>query len=513
VTQLTRLLTLALLAAALAPAAAAASPLTWSASTPINAQGDANGISCPTASLCVVGADNGEVSVSTNPTATTPTWTAFTLPTTSSSGFSSDLHTIACPSTTLCVTTAGVGNVFTSDDPVIEASWAKHVLPDGAHTNPPLISRLSCPSAGLCVGWDESNSTMLTTTSPAGAWQADAFDYDVDDVSCTAGPARCIAPSGSAIAHTTQPGGGFDKWTTVTHIGYCWPDLSPSCDTIEAVACVPSFCIAGGHGTAGKNGGLYWTDKPLGTASDWQTEPSFTTEVRNMACSPGGARCVASTDIGQYVWDSTNPTGGKTAWAVTPHATTNGLVAQVSCPDEHTCFLASDTGFLSVGRDGSTGGPGGGGDPGGGAGGVGSPSPGGPGGPGGPGAGSPPLVIPPFPPTRVSTPSGLDSGGGSMTIVLRNASDSLATVRIVSRRPLLVWISKKAKARVRTFGTAKVRLKANVAKKVKVKLTKAAKRYFKRHAKVKLRVLVTTTSATGAKRTTTKNATVKRKKR
>jgi hypothetical protein len=500
--HLTRLLSVVVLAGLLAAPAAGAAPLGWTASTPINAAGDANGIACPTPSLCVVAADNGQVSVSKNPAAAAPTWSTFDLPVSTSGSVPADFVTVACPAADRCLASDREGDLFTSDNAASEASWKKHVFPVGPNYVRTL-DRISCPSGGLCVAWDDGNRQMLTTTSPdsAAGWQPDTFTYDVNDVACTAAPTRCIAPSGSAIAHTTNPGGGFDTWTAVTHIGYCWPDLAPSCDTIEAVACLPAFCIAGGHGTAGKNGGLYWTDKPLGTASDWQVEPSFTSEVRNMACAPVGVRCVASTDDGQYVWDSTNPTGGKSAWSVTPHATTNGLIAQVSCPDEHTCFAAADSGFLSVGRDGA----GGGGTPGGGGGGT-------PGGGGGPPVTPPPLTAPSFNGASLGRiPSTLS--GNSLTLLLQSASDSMATVRIVSRRPLLVWISKKAKARVRTFGSAKTALKADVAKKVKVKLTKPARRYFKRHPKAKVRIIVTATSTTGVRKTTTKTATVKRSKR
>jgi hypothetical protein len=137
-----------------------------------------------------------------------------------------------------------------------------------------------------------------------------------------------------------------------------------------------------------------------------------------MACAPVGVRCVASTDAGQYVWDSTNPTGGKSAWSVTPHATTHGLIAQVSCPDEHTCFAASDSGYLSVGRDGSGGGPGAGGVPGGG----GSPSP------GGAPITQPPLTAPSFNGASVGrVPSTLNAGGGSLTLLLQSATGARKT--------------------------------------------------------------------------------------
>ncbi len=71
-----------------------------------------NGVSCPSASLCVAVDWSGDVVTSTDPTAATPTWTIINV-----DGRYHQLLGVSCPSTSLCVAGDGGGNVVTSTDP------------------------------------------------------------------------------------------------------------------------------------------------------------------------------------------------------------------------------------------------------------------------------------------------------------------------------------------------------------------------------------------------------------
>jgi hypothetical protein len=514
------LLTLSLIAAALVPSAASAAPLSWSrASTAVDANHDANGISCPTATLCVVIENDGRLAVSTDPAAATPTWATFSLPATTDGSRPARFDAVTCPSAQLCLAISRLGDLFVATNPTSESSWTKSVFSSGQHYGRD-IERLSCQPGAPCVGYDQANNEMVTTPTPAGgaeAWTADSFDFSFNgDVSCKAGP-LCIAGTGSAISHTTNPGGGADQWTTVTNIGNLF-DGGPSRDPIDSVACAGTFCLAGGHGTAGHNGGLYWTTNPTGDAAAWSSFPSFFREVSRLACSPDGGRCVAWAADGPFIFDATNPMGGKSAWTLTNPAVSNDYVAEVSCPDVSICFAISLSGYFAVGKDGFTGDTG---QP------IPTPTPG----DGQPPATTPPAgtapggtVLPPLTPKPIMTPSiyagtqfdtaptQLDPNGSSLTLLLESASDAQATVRLLSTRPI-VMIAAHQKRRVQAFGTAKVTLKANVPKKIKVKLTKKAKSYFKHHAKVKVKISVTATTPAGITKTTTKTTTIKRRRK
>jgi hypothetical protein len=507
------ILTTLLLAVALSPAAASAAPLTWTKqAAAIDGFKDANGISCPTPTLCVVMEEDGRIAVSTNPAADAPAWATYDLPATplSSSGDPAWFEAVACRTAQLCMATSRLGDMFVANDPATKASWTKSVFANGPYYGRD-IERLSCQTSAPCVGHDSGNRQMLITPAPeggAGTWTADSFDYSFNtgDVSCMAGPV-CIAASGPHMIHTTQPGGGADKWTVVNNVGNQF-DGSAQRDTLDSVECAGNFCLAGGHGTAGKNGGLYWSTNPTGDVTAWSSFASFFREVSRLACSPSGERCVAWAADGPFIFDSTNPMGGKSAWSLANPAIANSYVGEVSCPDVSICFAISLSGYLSVGKDNFTGDTG---QP------ISNPNPDPTPTPAPSGSPVPSPTPSPTPAPSIyagiqfgTAPTGLDAGGNSMSMVIHSASDAQATIRILSTQPIVIISAKK---KIETFGTAKATLKANVNTKVKIKLSKKAKRYFKRHAKVKVKIEVKATTPAGITKTTSKTTTIKRRKK
>jgi hypothetical protein len=132
-------------------------------------------VSCPSISLCIMGAQGGTGSVegiysATNPTGGSGAWTGTSLGT--------SVHALSCPSTSFCVTAAG-HQVLTSINPAggVGAWTATSVDPSG------FLTSVSCPSASLCVAGDQSGN-ILTSTNPTGgvgAWSLVHVDDSVGE--------------------------------------------------------------------------------------------------------------------------------------------------------------------------------------------------------------------------------------------------------------------------------------------------------------------------------------------
>jgi hypothetical protein len=503
---------LALLLASLAAAPAAnAGNLTWGAFAGVQrvdpAHADANSLACPTLSLCVVGMDDGRLGVSTNPTASPPSWTTFQLPVTATpGGFTTDFAVVRCTSATACVAVSDMGDVYTSSNPTSGSSWTGSSLGMGQHYNRSLDA-LSCPS--FCLGVDDANSEVLRAGGPltAGPAWTSAVTPISDDVSCqTSGV--CIAPDlFQGVYHTTQPMGGVGAWAKTDHIAV---HNNVGDDRIVSVWCAPTFCLAGAEGTPGHGGGLYWTTKPTSDkASDWTAVPELAPELDGLTCSPGGERCVAWEDDDKFVFDSPSPLGSHDSWRGR-YVTPSDYVAEVSCPTASTCFAVSLASEFNQGVDTSapdptpTPGP--------------SPSPI----PDPQPTAAPPAATPtptptpiPLDPPSATVPSGPFTGS-TIPISILSPFDGEATVRMVAGQPTGIegFFGLAATKKLVTWGSGRAAVKAGVRKKVKVKLSKKGKRFFKHHRKSKVTFLVTTRpKAGGAARTSYVKATIRRKRK
>jgi hypothetical protein len=164
-------------------------------------------VSCPSTSLCVAGAERGNVVTSTNPAGGAAAWKVTRVP------GANDLSPVSCPSISLCVLMDVTGNVVSSSNPTGgPAAWTVTQV-DGPEDYP---SSVSCPDIRLCVVVDESGN-VLTSTNPtggAGAWTVTNVDSDrlVDVVCPTSG--FCVADdvAGNVIT-STNPAGGDAAWT------------------------------------------------------------------------------------------------------------------------------------------------------------------------------------------------------------------------------------------------------------------------------------------------------------
>ena len=325
-------------------AALGAAPLRWSAPMTVDTSG-LQSISCASASLCAAGDRAGSVQVSTDPSDSTPTWTATHIDGTTV------LSAMACPSSTLCVAGDQAGLVFTSTNPAGPTPTWTMAQPGGprfsgfvhhpGQTLPPGVQAVTCASVSLCVAavFPDFNESIAygiaSTTNPAGG-TADWSLYDgfgsgltFEAASCPSVTLCVLADQSGSIAWNSHPTGEHwnvikvDKLNAITGI---------SCPTTSLCVGVDFF------------GNVIWSTRP--THSGWKRAlrvdgyNAFT----GISC-PTASLCVA-VDVHGSIFTSTRPTGGKSAW----HKDRNfGRALHVSCPSRSLCVAVDRAGRVVIG--------------------------------------------------------------------------------------------------------------------------------------------------------------------
>ncbi len=179
-------------------------------------------LSCPSTSFCVAVADTqtcfvgiayecnppstpGYVATTDDPAGGAGAWTVATLQ-------SAAPTSVSCPTASLCVIGAGQ-NVVTATNPTGGAgAWSATQLPA-------TISSVSCSSASLCVavGYEPSTgSSVLVSTDPAGgagAWQVTQPGAGFGGVTCAPGSSLCVGYDMGNVYSTTNPAGGAGAWS------------------------------------------------------------------------------------------------------------------------------------------------------------------------------------------------------------------------------------------------------------------------------------------------------------
>jgi hypothetical protein len=173
----------------------AAGPPSWRVE-PVRAEVNPEGIACPSTTLCVVSEADGNVVTSTDPTGGAGTWHVAHIDSAKAvTGDHADLEGVSCPSASLCVAVDDAGDVLTSTDPAGGTSAWKLVRVPGLDQSSPGNAAVSCPSVSACFAIE--NGTIVTSTNPAGgssAWTASNVAASSVDVALScASPQVCIA--------------------------------------------------------------------------------------------------------------------------------------------------------------------------------------------------------------------------------------------------------------------------------------------------------------------------------
>jgi hypothetical protein len=267
-------------------------------------------VSCPTVGFCAA-VSGLIVLTSTDPAGGVSAWPAATVDDTR-------LTSISCPSESLCVAGDIAGDLLVSTDPTGGAgAWTKVAVDSG-----PIITGVSCASTSLCVATDWRGN-VIASNDPAGgaqAWSIANVDTPPEaflplfDVSCPSS-SLCIAPawygdpSGGLIAVSTNPAGGAGAWTLV-HVGGARGLAGSACAST-------SLCVVFDN-----DGDVITSTDPAGGPAAWtRASPPIVSGVgepiTSVSC-PSASLCVGVRGDGDGLVTSTNPTGGSTAWKVTP---------------------------------------------------------------------------------------------------------------------------------------------------------------------------------------------------
>jgi hypothetical protein len=199
------------------------------------------GISCPSATLCVVvdGATKGNVLVSTAPTGGAHAWTSKTIGT-------GPLTSVSCPSVTMCVA-AGDQHYVSLDPAAAAASVWKGT---GTQLGGGAFSAISCPTTAMClgVGFGNTSTGLATATSTPHGSATSWKTVDVEAIPPAPGEGLLDAV-GCPTASVCVALDGYDNfYTTTTPVGGVWSGSAPirpdSAANASAIACLTTMCVA-----------------------------------------------------------------------------------------------------------------------------------------------------------------------------------------------------------------------------------------------------------------------------
>jgi len=335
----------------------------------------AAGASCASKSVCVLVDNDGNVVTSSDPLGGSRHWRQFRI---WSSGAIAT-PSISCPTSRLCVASGSFGVVVAKRPAAGRSAWRRSTVPASQSGGP-----VSCASVHLCVLAD---GDILSTSHPArsgGGWQAVNLGLGYTGLSAVDCPTSSLcfaAGQDSRLLSTTHPAGGAGAWNQPgTEIATPGDLTSLSCDTSTFCAGTPFFpaeivvgdlasassqpwtvgprlgdgfqqsddcpaedlCVAGGF----QGDVLTSTDPTAGPAAWTSTELNPPGPCSRGGCSyepigaiscPASSFC-AATD-GSHFWESSDPTGGRSAWVSSKLPFSASLI---DCPDASMCVVASN---------------------------------------------------------------------------------------------------------------------------------------------------------------------------
>ncbi len=276
---------------------------------------------CLSASFCVA-LFEGDLVWSTDPTGGASAWSQ-------SQANLGQYQTVdlSCASESFCAISTDNGYVLTSSDPTSSApTWTPADI--YGYTN---TEELDCAGAGLCLAAD-ADGHLFTSTDPTGGpakWHA--ADVGASSITCPT-TTFCAALGGAGLEISRDPNGGTSAWQSVT---------APT--GLNGLTCPStSLCVAAGLDSTG-DGVVYTSTEPAAGASSWQAADLGSEAPGGLALTcPTVTLCVGTT--GTSVLTSTDPTGGAAAWQITPLGALGfGGFAGMQCPSSTLCVALGET--------------------------------------------------------------------------------------------------------------------------------------------------------------------------
>jgi hypothetical protein len=316
---------------ATAARAARAAPVGWMAPrlvdhrAPLSTPSILRSVACPTATRCLSVGANGTVV-----TTTTGASHRFVSGVNGGAG----LEGISCPSASLCVIQE-TGRLLTSTDPTAaKPTWKAVSAPQLPIDQ---FAGIACASDRLCIAWSDS-TTLDVSTNPTGgasAWKQVKLKgalnaIEVSAVACVPQTTRCVAAVGNGFATSTNAGGGASAWTVTNQSGFAAPE-DLTCPSVTL--CVGITLDDVEASTNPSQGAASWSSGALPT-----TSPSYNVAI---AC-PSAAACVIARGDGSIA-SSTDPAAGAAGYTLSASLDPAGFGTfadtHMTCPTTGTCLV------------------------------------------------------------------------------------------------------------------------------------------------------------------------------
>jgi hypothetical protein len=300
------------------------------------------GISCPTASLCVVVDLNGNALTTATPRRP-GSWKRFLI------DGRAPLDAVSCSSPTFCAAVDTNGGVVTSTDPTAgPAAWTivqiRPGFPFAGSTVSVPLTAVSCPSSHLCVTGDDFPREIITTADPGGgpaAWSDGigiGHAYSADGLVSVSCPSTrfCATVGDDGVHASTDPTGPASTKLVIN-------------DSLEAISCGSrTLCVAvvGGRENGGP-GGVWRSTNPAAGRPRWA--PALRDPNQQFAVACRGRRLCVATDSAGTVMMSAHPAAAHPAWQTRRVDATN-VMSAISCPMVRLCVAADTYGNVLTGR-------------------------------------------------------------------------------------------------------------------------------------------------------------------
>jgi hypothetical protein len=266
---------------------------TWSTPVDVDGANELYGISCPSSSICVAVDWNGDAVYLLNPTGTLKTYVQ-------SVDTDWQLAAISCPSTGMCVAVDKGGNaevttaLASCTTTTCAPAWTEETKIDttqASATPPSALTGIDCPTTTLCVAVDYIGDTMIASNPETTPWKTTASVSGANaltGVGCDAALACIAIDSGGD--------GEVDDSLTATTPSWSAPQtIVPS--GASAISCVSGALCAVTDGS----GDVATTTTPTAATPTWTSQTVDSGHALSAIACPSASSCVAGDDSGDAV--------------------------------------------------------------------------------------------------------------------------------------------------------------------------------------------------------------------
>lgn len=286
-------------------------------------------VSCPSESLCMAVDEQGDALLSTDPTASAPSWSKAEI-----DHGGAPLNAVSCAPEGPCVAVDERGAAAVDRHPPSSA-WSVPVQIDEGRT----LTGVSCPTSSLCVAVDASGDVLTSTDPEAGVWsRAKVAEAGLSAVSCASASQCAAVDVAGEVLWSGEPTRG-GAWHG-QRVGF-GELLDISCTGLAAAS--SSLLCAAGDG----EGDALASEDPAASPPTWSiTSVDLGQRLTSVSCASSGL--CAAVDGRGVALVSDRPTSAAPAWASA--VVDSVALTGVSCLPGGFCLAVDASGRSLSGR-------------------------------------------------------------------------------------------------------------------------------------------------------------------